>query len=116
MIDYANAEQETRALADDPKNQPVVLLNKLKKYFDDVTISSDIPQIPYHLIIIAYDDGEPQVIVYCGYNDTFGWYYDVKIMKCTYRAAAMLQRVDLFISGDDNEVSFRGETNEWRTF
>lgn len=89
MIDYANAEQETRALADNPNNPPIILLKKLKKYFDDITISSNRPQIPYHLRIMAYDDGEPQIIVYCGYNDTFGWYYDVQnngeYMKGAYR-------------------------------
>ena len=79
MLKYANAKQETRALADNPKNQPVILLNKLNEYsFEDVIISGNIPQIPYHLRIIAYDEYfEPQIIVYCGHSEKFGWYYDV---------------------------------------
>lgn len=79
MLNYANAEQEIIALAENQKNQPKTLSNKLKKYFDTVTISSNRPQIPYHLRITAYDEYcEPQIIVYCGNNEKFGWYYDVQ--------------------------------------
>ncbi len=90
MLNYANAEQETRALAENPNNQPATLSSKLKKYFDDVVISDNSPQIPYHLRITAYDEyGEPQIIVYCGYSKTFGWYYDVQnneeYMKGVYK-------------------------------
>lgn len=90
MINYTNVEQETRAIADNPSNQPINLKINLLKYFDVVTISSNRPQIPYHLRIMAYDDyGEPQIIVYCGNSKKFGWYYDVQsnevYMKGVYK-------------------------------
>lgn len=90
MLNYANAKRETRALADNPSNQPIILLNALKNHFDVVTLSSNNPQTPYFLRIMAYDEyGEPQIIVYCGYSSAFGWYYDVQnneeYMKGAYK-------------------------------
>lgn len=90
MLNYANAEQEIRALIENPKNQPATLSKKLYNYFDDVVISDNSPQIPYHLRITAYDEyGEPQIIVYCGNNERFGWFYDVQnneeYMKGAYK-------------------------------